>query len=94
MLTSKTGKKGEKKEPTCKNKNPVPLISCQHNQKYPFLLFPLKSPRVLIMLAQSRKTLVGFCLCEAYLCSCQEGIQYLIVSMETSANNSQKPAWF
>lgn len=70
------------------------LISCQHNQKFPFLLFPLKSPAVLIMLAQSGKTMAGFCLRGAYLCSCEEGIRYFIVSMETLAKDSEKPASF
>ena len=57
---SKNRKRERKKKPIYKNKNSMSLISCQHNQKFPFLLFPLKSPRVLIMLAQSGKTLVGF----------------------------------
>lgn len=59
------------------------LISCQPNQKFPFLLFPLKSPGVLIMLAYSGRTMVGvgFCLCEAYLCSCRkERIRYTLLS--------------
>lgn len=90
----KKEKRREKKKPTYKNKNPLLLISCQHNQKSPFLLSPLKSPGVLIMLAQSGKTMVGFCRREAYPCSCKGGIQYFNVRMETSAENSPKPAPF
>lgn len=59
------------------------LISCQPNQKFPSLLFPLKSPGVLIMLAHSGRTMVGigFCLREAYLCSCcKERIRYTLLS--------------
>lgn len=91
MLTWKTEKE-RKKKPIYKNKNPMLLISCQHNQKFPFLLFPLKSPGVLIMLVQSGKTMAGFCLREAYLCSCKEGIRYFFVSMETSAKYLEKPS--
>lgn len=64
---SKKEEKEEKKKPVDKNKNPMLLISCQHNQKSPFLLFPLKSPSVLIMPAQSGEAGAVFCLREAYL---------------------------
>lgn len=92
--TNKQKTEREKKKCTYKNKNLLLLISYQHNQKSPFLLSPLKSPGVLIMLVQSGKTMVGFCLREAYLCSCKQGIQYFIVRMETLAENSPKPAHF
>lgn len=68
------------------------LISCQPNQKFPFLPFPLKSPGVLLMLAHSGKTMVGFCLREAYLQLQGGNLVYFIVSTETSAENLQKPA--
>lgn len=80
---SKKQKKGERKKPTYRNKNSMLLISCHHDQKFPFPPFPLKATLCLISLAQSGKPVVGFCLREVHLCSCKEGSRYFIVSVET-----------
>lgn len=77
---SKKEEKEEKKKPVDKNKNPMLLISCQHNQKSPFLLFPLKSPSVLIMRLSLER--LGPCFASVRLiCSCEGPV--FIVSPET-----------
>lgn len=58
MLTRKTEnpEQGGEKKPIFENKNSALLIPRQQNQKSPLLLFPLKSPCVLMMLAQSENS--------------------------------------
>lgn len=74
----KKQKKGERKKPTYRNKNSMLLISCHHDQKFPFPPFPLKATLSLFHWLSLENLWLGFAYAKSICAAARRGAGTLL----------------